>query len=181
MGKRLQPPQWFKDAAARERARRAKGDVSASEMYELLADGIQTRHQAGDMFGRSLWIKFIASYDESLTNARAAAAAEEAAFAEATGYLQDELYPQELLERLGLPLVLDLGGYGKTIVAIDARHSDLQAYLAELERKKKSWDTSLQDRIAAATKALELLPADNSKTLRQVIADPDEHRDAGAQ
>jgi phospholipase/lecithinase/hemolysin len=57
----------------------------------------------------------------------------------------------------------------------EAVAADMQKYRGELERKKNSWDTSLERQITAADRALEILPADNSKTLRQVITDPEEY------
>jgi hypothetical protein len=175
MGKKSDAPSWFKEACASYRAMRGKGDLAASEMFELLADDIQTRHEAGDPFGRSLWVGFIIGYEGNLTKSQADAAAEEWALIQATGHLQTELFPREVLDKLGLPPVLDLGGFGKKLLAADACHGDMLKYRQELERKQKSWDTSLEKQIIAADRALEILPADNSKTLRQIVRDPGEH------
>jgi hypothetical protein len=173
--KKSDTPQWFKEASASYRAMRAKGDLSSSEMYELLADDIQDRHEGGDPFGRSLWIGFITGQESGAARAQAEAAAEVQALALASGYLQQDLFPREVLDRLGLPAALDLGGYGKSIATPDACHTDMQKYRAELERKRNSWDKSLDDRIEAADRALEILPEDDSRTLRQVISDPEEY------
>lgn len=172
MGKKLTPPQWFKDAAASYRARRATGDMSPSEMRELLADDIQTQHEAGDPLGRTIWIDFVDRHDRDISKAHSDRADEMAALEGAFGFLQPSLIPEEVLESLGLPPVLDLGGYGKSVTAPEARHTDMQKYRDELERKRESWDKSLNERIDAADRALAILPEDDSKTLREIIADP---------
>lgn len=175
MGKKLTAPMWFKESIASYRAMRAKGDLSVSEMYELLADDIQTHHDSGEPFGRAIWIDYVTAHDARTTKAHADEAAEQAAFAAASGFLQSELFSKDVLDSLGLPAELDLGGFGKTIATPDARHADVRRYKDELERKKKSWDDSLDGRIRAAEKALEILPEDNSRTLRQVVTDPEEY------
>ena len=173
--KKLDSPMWFKEAFASYRVMRARGDLSTSEMYELLADDIQGRQEAGEPFGRFLWIDFITSYDGAASKAQIAAADEERALAEATGYLQEALYSKEILEKLGLPSTLDLGEWGKKISTLDADYAHMERALKELLRKKDSWDESLEKKIRATERALAILPADNSRTLRQVIADPDEY------
>lgn len=175
MPRKFAVPQWFKDQHARYRGQRAAGDVPASEVPELLADDIQSRHETGDPFGRDIWRDYIIRYDKAASNSAAANADEAAALELASGFLQPDLFPAEVLAKLGLPPVLDLGGFGKTIDAPDATRADIEKYRAELERKRKSWDDSLSERIAAAERILELLPEDGSRTLRDIITDPDEY------
>lgn len=175
MAKKLTAPQWLKDALASYRGQRVAGDLSPSEMRELLADDIQGRHEAGDPFGRAVWIEFIDKLERDVTKAQHDKADEAMALELASGYLQPDLFPAEVLAELGLPAVLDLGGYGKTIMTPDARYADMEKYLSELRRKRKSWDESLDERIAAAEQALTILPDDNSMTLREVVAEPEDY------
>jgi len=183
MAKKLAAPQWLKDEHASLRAQRAAGDVTSSEMRELLADDIQSRHEAGDPFGRAVWLDFIERLDRDVSNTQRDNADEAMALELASGYLQPDLFPAEVLAELGLPAELDLGGYGKHVLTADARHTDVEKYLAELRRKRKSWDESLDERIEAAERTLTILPPDDSKTLREVIADPGDfgYGDAAAQ
>lgn len=174
MGKKLNAPGWFKESFARYRAQRAKGDLPVSEMYELLADDIQGRHEAGDVFGRALWIKFVTGYDEDVRKTQASAADEERALAEATGLLQSELFPREVLDELGLAPEVDLG-WGKKVATPDLDWAGFEKAISEVERREKSWEKSLGEEKAALKRGQALVPADNSKTLRQVIADPEEY------
>ena len=153
---------------------RAKGDLSVSEMYELLADDIQNRHQAGEPFGRLVWINFITGYDDGVRKSQTEAAADEQAFAEATGYMQTELYSKEVLEKLGLPLEVDLG-WDKKVTTLDLDHDGFEKAIGEVERKEKSWEKSLAEQKEALRRRQALVPADNSRTLRQVISDPEEY------
>lgn len=180
MSKKLGTPQWLKDALASYRAMRATGDLSPSEMRELLADDIQARHEAGDPLGRAIWVEFIDKYDRDVSRAQHDRADDAMALELASGFLQPDLFPAEVLAELGLPPELDLGGYGKRIMTPDARHDDVAKYLAELKRKRKSWDESLDERIEAAERTLALLPDDNSRTLREVVANPDDDYGFGA-
>jgi hypothetical protein len=175
MAKKLAPPQWLKDALAARRAMRAAGDASASEMREHLADDIQARHDAGDPFGRAVWLDWIDRLDRDVSKAQHDKADEAMAFELAAGYLQPDLFPAEVLAELGLPAELDLGGFGKRVTTPDARHADVEKYLGELKRKRKSWDESLDERIEAAERALAILPEDNSRTLREVVTDPEDY------
>jgi hypothetical protein len=175
MGKKLGAPQWLKDALASYRAMRAVGDLSPSEMREHLADDIQARHETGDPFGRAVWVEFIDRLDRDVSNKQHENADEAMALELASGFIQPDLFPAEALAELGLPPELDLGGYGKRVVTPDARYADVEKYLAELRRKRKSWDESLDERIEAAERTLAILPSDNSRTLREVIADPEEY------
>lgn len=175
MAKKLAAPQWLKDAHASYRGQRAVGDLSPSEMRELLADDIEQRHKSGDPFGRAVWIEFIDKLDRDVRNAQNDKADEAMALELASGFLQPDLFPAEVLAELGLPVVLDLGGFGKSVMAPDARYADMQKYLNELRRKRKSWDESLDERIAAAERALAILPDDNSMTLREVVTDPEDY------
>lgn len=174
MGKKLGAPQWLKDAFASYRAMRATGDLSPSEMRELLADDIQGRHEAGDPFGRAVWIEFIDRYERDVSNTQRDKADEAMALELASGFLQADLFPAEVLAELGLPADLDLGGYGKSVPTPDARHSDVQKYIDEQGRKKKSWDETRDRNIEAAGRLLAMLPDDDSRTLREVISDPED-------
>lgn len=175
MGKKLSAPQWLKDAFASYRAMRATGDLSPSEMRELLADDIQGRHEAGDPFARAVWIEFIDRYERDASNAQRDKADEAMALELATGFLQADLFPAEVLAELGVPADLDLGGFGKSVPTPDARHSDVQKYIDEQRRKKETWDKTRDRNIEAATRLLAMLPADDSRTLREVVADPDDY------
>lgn len=174
MPRKFAVPQWFKDQHARYRGQRAAGDIPPTEMPELLTDDIQSRHENGDPFGRDIWRDFATRYDRNVSNSAADAAAEAAALELASGFLQAEMFPAEVLASLGLPPELDLGGYGKKIATPNATYADAAKWKEELERKLKSWGKSLGDDIAAADHLLEILPEDNSRTLRDVIADPDD-------
>lgn len=175
MGKKLSVPQWLKDARASYRAMRATGDLSPSEMRELLADDIQGRHEAGDPFGRAVWIEFIDRYDRDVSSMQRDKADELADLERASGYLQADLFPAEVLAELGVPADLDLGGFGKTVPTPDARHSDVQKYIDEQQRKKETWDKTRDRNIEAAARLLAMLPADDSRTLREVISDPEDY------
>jgi hypothetical protein len=175
MGKKPGAPQWLKDALASYRVMRATGDLSPSEMRELLADDIQSRHEAGDPMGRAIWIEFIDRCDRDASKAQHDRADDAMALEFASGFLQPDLFPAEVLADLGLPPELDLGGFGKRVTTPDARYADVEKYLAELKRKRKSWDESLDERIDAAERTLALLPDDNSRTLREVVTDPEDY------
>jgi hypothetical protein len=175
MGKKLGAPQWLKDALASYRAMRAAGDLPPSEVRELLADDIDRRHKDGDPFPRAVWLDWLDRFDRDVSRAQHDQADEAMALELASGFLQPDLFPAEVLAELGLPPELDLGGYGKRVMTPEARHADVEKYLTELKRKRKSWDESLDDRIVAAERALAILPQDNSRTLREVVADPEDY------
>src|SRR6266704_439477 len=109
-GKRPSAPQWFKDAHAKYRGLRAAGDLSASELREHLADDVQARHEAGDPFGRSVWVSFIAAYDAKVNKAQGDIAAEEWALAEATGLLRQNCSPRKCLRSSAFHHKSILGG-----------------------------------------------------------------------
>jgi len=168
-------PQWFRDTHADLRAQRAAGDVPRSEFAEHAADEIEKRHSAGDPLLRTILIWFVGLYDADTRKKQDDAADELRALEEASGYIKQDLFPAEVLINLGLPDDLDLGGYGKKIATPDARHSDAEKWRNELVRKQKSWDISLAKDMEAADRLLTMLPGDDSKTLRQVVSDPEEY------
>jgi hypothetical protein len=174
MAKKFAPPQWLKDALADYRSLRAAGDVPAAEMPELLTDRIDDRHSKGDPFPRDIWREYVVKLDRDTAKTSAAKADEAAALEAAAGFLQPDLFPADALIKLGLPPVLDLGSFGKRVDAPDATRADVEKWKNELERKKNSWDESLTRQIDAAYRLLDLMGADDSRTVRDVIADPDD-------
>ncbi len=162
--------QWFKDGFALYRGMRSSGDLSASDMRQLLADDIQTRLEAGDSLGRAIWIDFIDKYDRDLSKTQTDARALE----EASGYLQPDLFPQEVLDNLGLPPFVDLG-FNKKVMTPDLDWDGFERAIKEATRKEESWEKSLGEQKQALKRAQALVPRDNSKTLRQVISDPEEY------
>src|SRR6266704_439476 len=85
-----------------------------------------------------------------------------------------ELFPQEVLEKLGLPSQVDLGWEKKAQTA-DLDWDGFEKAISEVERKEKSWEKSLSEQKEALKRGQALVPRDNSKTLRQVISDPEEY------
>lgn len=168
-------PQWFKEAHADLRAQRAAGDVPPSEFLEHGADEIDKHHAAGDPLGRAVWIWFFTLFDADVRKKQGDAADELEYLERAQGIIQQDLFPKEILAELGLPADLDLGGFGKTVPTPDARHSDVQKYIDEQERKKRTWDETRDRNMEAAARLLAMLPADDSRTLREVIADPEDY------
>lgn len=170
MGKKLNPSQWFKSAAASYRAMRTTGDLSPSEMRELLADDIQTHHEDGDSFGRNIWIDFIDKYDRDVLRAQRDKADEVAALEMASGLLQQELFEPEVLARLGLDFDLELG-FGRSVKTLDATHEERQKAIAELERKLDNANKGMLKKLEAIRRADDLA---GDKTLREIISDPGE-------
>lgn len=166
MGTRSLParPQWYRDMIAELRAKRKKGEIPAHEFAELAADQVADHPD----FLRSLAIADVARYDRAASREQQAALDDEAAMAQAQGYIKQSLFPEEVLAKLGLDPKLQLG-FDRSVQTADATHDERMKAIAELERKKKAWETSI-DREIAAIRALDEL-AGNS-TLREIVADP---------
>lgn len=176
MGKKLSPSQWFKSAAASYRSMRATGDMSPSEMRELLADDIQTHHEDGDPFGRNIWIDFIDKYDRDVLKTQRDKADEVAALEMASGLLQQELFAPEVLAKLGLDLDLQLG-FGRSVKTLDATHEERLKAIAELERQLDNANKGMVKKLEAIKRADSMA---GDKTLREIISDPGEFGQGGA-
>jgi hypothetical protein len=171
MGKLPDRPPWYREMMAGLRAERSAGDVSPSEFLELAADEIQKRHDAGDPFGRSLWISDAAAYDRAVRKEQVATAEEIRALEDAAGYLKPSLFPDDVLIKLGLEQELELG-FGRTVKTLDATHDERLKAVAELERKLGNANLGIHKRIDHLKHADELA---RDKTLREIIADPEEY------
>lgn len=164
-------PQWFRETIAALRAQRKRGDIPDAEFAELAADEIEDHPE----YLRSLAVADARKYDRAVTIEQAAQFTDEMATVAAKGYIQPSLHPEEVLEKLGLDRMLDLG-YGRKVDTADATHEERQKAIAELERKKKSWETSV-DKDIAAIEALDELAG--NKTLREIIAEPPQIEETG--
>lgn len=161
-------PQWYRDMVATLRAKRKRREFPPHEFLEHAADEIQEHLD----FMRFLARSDVAMYDRALSKEQQAQVDEEMLTAQAQGYIKQSLFPEEVLAKLGLDPKLHLG-FDRSIETADATHEDRLKAIAELERKKKSWATSI-DREIAAIEALDELAGD--KTLREIISDePDQY------
>lgn len=164
-------PQWYREMIAALRAQRKRGDIPDVEFAELAADEIENHPE----YLRSLAVADAKKYDSAVANEQKAQWDEEMATVAAKGYIQPSLHPEEVLEKLGLDRTLDLG-YGRKVSTADATRDERQKAIAELERKKKSWETSV-DKDIAAIEALDELAGD--RTLREIIAEPPQLEETG--
>lgn len=164
-------PQWYQGMVATLRAQRKQREFPPHEFLEHAADEIQQHPD----FVRFLARSDAAAYDRALSKEQQAQVDEEMLTAQAQGYLKQSLFPEEVLARLGLDPKLHLG-FDRSVETADASHEDRMRAIAELERKKKSWATSI-DREIAAIEALDELAG--GKTLRQIISDEPDQYDTG--
>lgn len=167
-GKLPKRPQWYREMVARLRAQRTGREFEPHEFLEHAADEVEDHPD----FVRFLARSDVAAYDRKVTTAQRADFEDEVTATDVARYVTPSLFPEEVLARLGLDRRLKLG-FDRDVETADATHEDRMKAIAELERKKKSWEKSI-DREIAAIEALDELAGD--KTLREVVSDvPDEY------
>ncbi len=172
MGKLLPGhPQWFREMVARLRAERSAGDATPSEFLEHAADEIEMRHKEGDPFLRSLAIADVAAYDRAINKEQRDIVGDEAAKAAATRLLQGSLFPDDVLVKLGLDPDLELG-FGRSVKTLDATHDERLKAIGQLVNQLSNANSGIKRRIDDLKRADELA---GNKTLREIIADPEEY------
>jgi hypothetical protein len=161
-------PQWYKDMIATLRAQRKAGKIPPHEFLELGTDEAQNHPE----YVRDRLRDDIAAYDRKVGAAQAEQIKDDIAIAEARKWLQDSLMPLEMLEKLGLDAMLELG-FGKKVATIDATAEDRQRAIDQLEHKRLNSNAGIDEKIAAIKHLNELA---GDKTLREIIDDrPDEY------
>lgn len=156
-------PQWFRDKIAELRADRRSGKIPPDEFLPLAADEAQ-RHPD---YLRTLALDDIGAYDRAVGREQQRRIGLDAATADARHWLQASMLPAEMLEKLGLDPVLDLG-WGKDVATLDATGADRAAARKQLETKRSNSSKGIGEKIAALDRLDEIAGAG---TLREAIDD----------